>query len=190
MLLHLPIGANRRNQFAAQFVPVAGGDYAWFANARAEGLLVRAAERDKLIADHSRIIDRTELVTGVWYALAFALVLALMFASRGQLPDWVGPALFVVPLPWVLWQWHVADNLPRAVTQGRVAALPPRLPGEGAADRLRALPLSIPALMVMVGALLFARLWWDGRLAQDPVKLAIGLGVFVFGAALFRLRAR
>lgn len=187
--LHLPIAENRVNQFAARFEQLSGGDYAWFPSDWEPGRPVTAAEHADLIAEHEAIIARTQRLLRYWWPLAIVLVIALVFAMRGQVSEWWGTAVFVLPLPWVLWQWRRAERLPYVLTVGRSEAAPARgLPG-GITARLRALPLSVPILLVALGIGLLVQLWRGGEMVKHPWMLAEGGWVAIFGLVILAVKA-
>ncbi len=181
---------NRIAQFAARFERLPTGDWAWFASDRAEGLLVTDAERTSLIEQHAAIVRRVDRLSRWGVAAAFLAVFAVVLANGGRAPGWAGPALFLVPFGWMLWEWHRAERLPRRLTERRLAVAPPRGLRRGMASRLRALPVAIPLAMLGLGSLLLVRLAMTGRLAASPLVVAEGAMLVAAALALLRLRSR
>jgi hypothetical protein len=97
--------------------------------------------------------------------------------------------VFVLPLPWVLWQWRRAERLPYVLTAGRSEAAPARGLPSGITARLRALPLSMPILLVALGIGLLVQLWRGGEMVQHPWMLAEGGWVAIFGLVILAVKA-
>ncbi len=188
MIIHLPIAENRVAQFAARFERQPVGGIVWFRNDWSGGLPVTEAEMNDLIVRHAAIVQRTRTAMNWWLVIAFAIAIAVVFARRGDVPNWWGGALFVLPLPWVFYEWWRAERLPVTLTQGRRPIAPARGLIEGAGARLAALPLMVPLAMVVVGSLLLVQLWRGAHLASDPWATGTGFGVIVFGLGILGLR--
>lgn len=188
MIIHLPIVENRIAQFAARFERQPVGGIVWFKNDWSGGLPVSEAEMNDLIARHAAILHRAQRAMRWWLPIAVVLIIALVVATGGEVSNWWGGALFVLPLPWVFYQWWRAHRLPVTLTQGRRPIAPARGLIEGAGARLAALPLMIPLAMIVIGTLLLVQLWRAVHLASEPLSTGIGFGVIVFGLGILGIR--
>lgn len=181
-MLHLPIFENRIAQFAARFAPLPDGNWAFHRNDWEEGWLVRRDELEGLLSRHAAIVLRARAVSRWWIVIGLVVIMALVIATHGTVNNWWGGAIMLVPLPWIVWELRRADRLP--FEQNRMAVAPPHGLRSGARARMAAFPLTLPLLMIGIGALLLVQLWRAGSLASDPMGTGIGLFVIGFGVVI------
>lgn len=187
-MLHLPIFENRIAQFAAKFAPLPDGNWVFHRNDWEEGWLIGKDELPDLLERHAAIVLRARTVSRWWIGIALVLIAALVIVTKGQVSNWWGGAIMLVPVPWILWELHRADRLP--LEANRMAVAPPRGLRAGARARMAAFPLGLPLLMIGIGGLLLVQLWRGDSLGSDLTGTGIGLFVTTFGAVILWVKRR
>ncbi len=187
-MIHLPINENAANQFAARFVAQPDGGFVYFHNDTTDGFPVSASETASLIADYARTLKLAYRVAIGWLVAGIVLLGVLYVPTDRYPPLWQEVPAFsggVVVAMWLRWR---AERAPLELAGRRVAVARARGLGVGARVRLAALPLSVPLMMIGVGALLLVQLWRLEHFAGDPFSGVLGVFVTVFGVVILAIR--
>lgn len=190
MLLHLPLVENRIAQFGARFERHGAG-WLYYGDRLTGGLPVSDAEHSALLAEHAREVRHAARVMAWWLPAAVIACVAwdIAVGASAERESWRYVPVLLLPVPWVVWRWHLADGLADALVGRRVAVTPPRARWRGIQSRVAALPAGVGVMLLLVcGLLAFQSRPWETD--QQRLWLAEAVAGILLGAGLLVVKWR